>query len=120
MAVTNTDPDLVFHALKKIEIIVKGDKKQFVSDLLERAGATGYTLIKDIAGKGEHGFHEGRLLFNDTASLVMFVAVASDETIREVASGLKPLFEKNSGVMFISDAQVVRLEHFMRKEPAAG
>jgi nitrogen regulatory protein PII len=119
MATVNTDPELVFHPLKKIEIIVKGEKKAFVSDLLDRSGATGYTLIKDISGKGEHGFHEGRLLFNDTESLVMFVAVASDETIRSVASGLKPLFEKNSGVMFISDAQVVRLEHFMKKEEKA-
>jgi nitrogen regulatory protein PII len=118
MAPANTDPELVFHPLKKIEIIVKGDKQQFVSDLLENSGATGFTLIKDISGKGHHGFHEGRLLYNDTASLVMFMAVASDDTIRKVASGLKPLFEKASGVMFVSEAHVVRLEHFMKKEAA--
>ena len=120
MTIENTDPDLVFHPLKKIEIIVKGDKKQFVADLLDRSGAKGYTLVRDVAGMGEHGFHEGRLLFNDQASLVMFMAVASDDTIRRVAAGLKPLFEKNTGVMFISDAKVVRLEHFLKKEQALG
>lgn len=113
------DSSIVFHPLKKIEIIVRGEKKAFVADLLNSSGATGYTLIRDVAGMGHHGFHEGRLLFNDQASLIMFIAVASDETIRRVASGLKPLFEKSTGVMFVTEAHVVRLEHFM-KEPAKG
>ena len=44
----------------------------------------------------------------------MFVAVASPDTIHRAASGLKPLFERESGVMFVSDVQVVRLERFVR------
>jgi nitrogen regulatory protein PII len=108
-----TDSELVFHRLKKIEIVVRGDRQGFVRDLLERAGTTGFTLLRDVAGQGHHGFHEGRLLWNDQASLVMFVAVAPEESIRRIAAGLKPLFEKQTGVMFISDTEVVRLEHFL-------
>lgn len=107
---------IVFHPIKKIEIIVKGDKKDFVQDLLQQSGARGFTMIRDIAGMGEHGFHEGRLLFNDQASLVMFVAVASESVIEKVAEGLVPLFEKHRGVMFVSDARVVRMEKFMAEE----
>lgn len=110
----NTDQDIVFHAVKKIEIIVHGDEEHFVRELLESSGSTGYTIIRDIAGRGAHGFHEGRLLFNEEDSLIMFVAVASPDTIRRAASGLKPLFERESGVMFVSDVQVVRLERFVR------
>jgi nitrogen regulatory protein PII len=105
--------DLVFHPLKKIEIIVRGERQGFVRELLERSGCTGYTLLRDVAGMGHHGFHEGRLLYNDQASVVMFLAVGSEAVIRRVAAGLKPVFEKGSGVMFISDTQVVRLEHFV-------
>lgn len=111
---TSTD-DLVFHPLKKIEIIVRGERIGFVRELLERSGATGYTLLRDVAGMGHHGFHEGRLLYNDQASVVMFIAVGADAVIRRVAAGLKPIFEKQSGVMFISDTHVVRLEHFVGK-----
>ncbi|NBB82606.1 MAG: P-II family nitrogen regulator [Alphaproteobacteria bacterium] len=114
------DEELAFHALKKIEIIVKGDRQAYVRDLLESSGTTGYTLIRDIAGMGHGGFHEGRLLFNDQASLVMFMAVASEDAIRRIAAGLKPLFEKSSGVMFITETQVVRLEHFVRDHETAG
>jgi hypothetical protein len=69
---------------------------------------------------GHGGFHEGRLLFNDQASLVMFMAVASEEAIRRIAAGLKPLFEKSAGVMFITETQVVRLEHFVKTSETAG
>ena len=112
--------DIVFHPLKKIEIIVKGEKQAFVRDLLDRAGATGYTMVRDVAGVGHHGFHEGRLLFNDQASLIMFLAVAGEQTIRRVAAGLKPLLEKSSGVMFVTDTYVVRLEHFLKQEAGEG
>lgn len=109
------EEDIHFHPLKKIEVIVRGEKQAFVAELLDRAGATGYTLVRDVAGMGHHGFHEGRLLFNDQHSLVMFIAVASEATIRKVAAGLRPLFEKSSGVMFVSDAFVVRLGHFLKE-----
>lgn len=107
---------LVFHKLKKIEIILPGERQAFVRELLERSGCTGWTLFRDVAGQGHHGFHEGRLLWNDQASVVMFMAVGTEAVIRKVASGLKPLFEKGSGVMFISDTEVVRLEHFVPEE----
>lgn len=104
---------VVFHSIQKIEIIVKGEKQDFVQDLLQQSGATGFTLIRDIAGMGHHGFHEGRLLFNDQSSLVMFVAVAGTDVIKKVAAGLVPVFENSSGVMFVSDAKVARLERFL-------
>lgn len=121
----DTDPDtaeggsdLTLHRVKKVEIIVRGEKAGFIRELLERSGVTGYTLIRDIAGMGHHGFHEGRLLFNDSASLVMIVAVAPTAAIERIAGGLKPLLRKSSGVMFVSDVQVLRLDYFTRQ--AAG
>jgi nitrogen regulatory protein PII len=108
--------NIVFHDLKKIEIIVHGDKKAFLKDLLDQAGATGYTMIRDVAGMGHSGFHEGRLLFNDNKSLIMFMTVAEQDTIEKIIAGLTPLFEKNSGVMFVSDTSVVRLEKFVQDD----
>jgi len=104
--------EISFHPMKRIEIIVKGEKESFVRDLLDQAEVTGYTIVRDIAGMGHHGFHEGRLLFNETASLILFMAVGPESTIRKVAEGLRPLFEKNSGVMFFSAVEVARMEYF--------
>jgi nitrogen regulatory protein PII len=106
------DEDVTLYTMKKVEIIVHGEDLTLVQDLMGEAEVTGYTLIRDVAGLGHSGFHEGRLLFNEQASLVMVIAVAPQEAIQTVIAGLKTLFERHSGVMFVSDTQVARLSHF--------
>jgi nitrogen regulatory protein PII len=103
---------ITFHTIQKIEIIVAGEKQAFVEDLLQQCGTRGYTIIHDISGLGEHGYHEGRLMFNDQDSLVMFLVVADESVIASVAEGLLPLFEEQSGVMFVTNARVARPEKF--------
>lgn len=113
MDTSNEHAEHRLHALKKIEIIVKAKREMFVQELLEESGVSGYTIHRNVAGRGESGFHEGHLLFNDEASLVMFFAVSDESNIQSVIDGLKPLFEQSSGVMFVSDTKVVRLNKFL-------
>jgi nitrogen regulatory protein PII len=112
----NEGTEHTLHPVKKIEIIVRGEKESFVRDLLDESGVSGYTIHHNVTGRGEHGFYEGRLLFNDRDSLVMFFAVTNEETIQTLVDGLTPLFEKSSGVMFVSDTSVVRLDKFIPKD----
>jgi nitrogen regulatory protein PII len=100
------------HPMKKIEVIVLGEQEQMVATMMNEANLAGFTLLRNISGKGHHGFHEGKLLFNDKATLVMFIAVAPEEAIATIAMGMKTLFQKNSGVMFVSDVAVARLDYF--------
>ncbi len=116
MSDTSHNIEHTLHPLKKIEIIVKGKREHFVQDLLEKSGVSGYTIHRNVAGKGASGFHEGHLLFNDEASLVMFFAVSDQSKIQAIINGLSPLFESSSGVMFVSDTKVVRLTKFLSAE----
>ena len=113
---THGKTEHTLHPVKKIEIIVRGKKESFVRDLLDDSQVSGYTIHHNVTGRGEHGFHEGRLLFNDRDSLVMFFAVAGEKIIQTIVDGLTPLFEKSSGVMFVSDTSVVRLDKFIPEE----
>lgn len=113
---TNREAQHTLHPAKKIEIIVRGEKEAFVRDLLDESQVSGYTIHHNVTGRGAHGFHEGRLLFNDRDSLVMFFAVGEEETIQTIVDGLTPLFEESSGVMFVSETKVVRLDKFLKKE----
>ncbi|SPP64331.1 P-II family nitrogen regulator [Nitrospira lenta] len=103
---------LTLHPMKEIKIIVQGDQLKFITDLLDRTGATGYTLINNISGKGHHGFHEGHLLFNDTSSQVMVFTVVPENKVEPILAGLGPLFNRHSGAMFVTDVTVSRREHF--------
>ena len=116
MSLTNAHQDqdskVTLHRMKKIEVIVPGENEGLISQMLNDANISGFTLLRNVSGKGHHGFHEGKLLFNDKAVLVMFIAVAPEEAIELIAIGMKSLLEKNSGVMFVSDVSVARVDYF--------
>lgn len=100
------------HPMKKIEIIVAGEHEKIVTTMMEEAAITGFTLIRNISGKGHSGFHEGKILFNEKASLILLIAVAPEEAIATIALGMKTLFQNQSGVMFVSDVSVARVDYF--------
>ena len=45
---------LILHPMKEIRVIVAGEQRAFVTDLLDRVNATGYTIIGNVSGKGHH------------------------------------------------------------------
>ena len=46
---------LTLHPMKEIRVIVSGEHRPFVTELLDKVEATGYTIIGNISGKGHHG-----------------------------------------------------------------
>ena len=104
--------NLNFSQLKKLEIILEGEHKQFATDLLDHAGVKGYTIINNLSGKGSHGFHEGHLMFNEDDVLIMIIAAVPATLVEPILEGFAPFYSKHSGVVFISDIQVTRLVKF--------
>lgn len=98
--------------LKKLEIILDGEHQNFVTDLLDKAGVKGYTIINNLSGKGRHGFHEGHLMFNEDDLLIMIIAAVPEGLVKPILEGLAPFYNEHSGVVFISDIQVTRLVKF--------
>ncbi len=98
--------------LKKLEIILEGEHQQFATDLLDMAGVTGYTIVNNLSGKGRHGFHEGHLMFNEEAVLIMIIVAVPEELVDPILEGFAPFFNRHTGVVFISDIQVTRLVKF--------
>lgn len=104
--------DLNLSQLKKLEIILEGEHKEFATDLLDHAGVKGYTIINNLSGKGSHGFHEGHLMFNEDDVLIMIIAAVPAALVEPILEGFAPFYSKHSGVVFISDIQVTRLVKF--------
>lgn len=100
---------LTITPMKKLQIIVEGEYQGFVVDLLDRAGASGYTIFHNLSGKGSHGTHKGHLMFNDDAVLVMIITAVPAGLVPPIVDGLTPFFNKHMGVIFTSDIEVSRL-----------
>src|SRR3990172_3545316 len=103
---------LTLHPMKEIRIIIQGEHVKFATDLLDSVRATGYTIFHNISGKGHHGFHTAHPMFNEMDSLVMLVTVVPQEKVEPILAGLKPIFDRYTGVMFVSDVAVSRAEYF--------
>ena len=109
---------LNLHRLKKIEIVVLAEDHVLIEEVLKAAGVGGWTMIRDVAGMGHSGFHQGKTIFNEQSGLVMFVGVADPVVIAEVARGLAPLFARRPGVTFLSDVEVMRSDYFAKAQEA--
>lgn len=103
---------LTLHSMKEIRVIVSGEHRAFVAEVLDKVGASGYTIIGNVSGKGHHGVHESHFMFSEMESLIMVMTVVPAEKVEPVLAGLRPLFDKHSGVMFVSDVAVSRRERF--------
>jgi len=98
--------------MTKVEVVISSRGAAAVRDLFRAIGATGYTSVSGVSGLGHHGFHQGRLLFNERDALELLITVVPEERADSLIDGLRPLLEASSGVMFVTETYVSRPEYF--------
>ncbi len=103
---------LTLHPMKEIRVVVAGEHRAFVTELFDKVHATGYTIIGNVSGKGHHGFREAHFMFSEQESLVIIMTVVPEDKVQPILAGLRPLFERHSGVMFVADVAVSRRDYF--------
>ena len=86
-----------------------------MTGLLDQVKATGYTIIGNVSGKGHGGMHEAHFMFSEQESLEMIMTVVPEEKVNPILAGLRPLFDRHSGVLFVTDVSVSRKEYFGKK-----
>ena len=99
-------------SMKRVEIIIGGEDLHLVEHLLVKAHVSGFTIVPNVSGRGHHGLHEGHLLFNDMHTLDMLFTVVPKDRVDPILAGLTTLFERHSGVVFVSDVWVTRKHYF--------
>ncbi|MBE5438394.1 MULTISPECIES: P-II family nitrogen regulator [Mycobacteriaceae] len=98
--------------MTKVEVVVTGAEAPAVRELIGSVGATGYTSLSGVSGLGHGGYHQGRLLFNQQATLELIITVVPDTKVEALLAGLRPLLDASSGVMFVTETYVSRPEYF--------
>ena len=110
---------LTLHPMKEIRVIIAGEHQSFVTDLFDRVHATGYTIIGNVSGKGHHGVREAHFMSSEEESLEIIMTVVPEEKVEPILAGLRPLVDRHSGVMFVSDVAVSRQEYFGKQGKGA-
>lgn len=99
------------HARKRIEIVVEAVRAAAVTDLLDRLGAPGWTVLPVTAGRGRQGLRGG----GDPAGVfdnVLILCIASAEVVARVVVAQEELLGARPAIVTISDCEVLRAGHF--------
>lgn len=90
--------------VKKIEIVIDSIELPRLLRLLDAKGVTGYTVIRDVAGKGGRGERMGDDLTDVFRNSYVMTACPEGE-LAELVEAVRPLLKRFGGVCLVSDAQ---------------
>lgn len=99
------------HPRKRIEIVVEQVQAETVTDLLERLGATGWTMLPVLAGRGRQGLRQGGVP-GGVLDNVMIIAIVSDEVATRITAARDELLGARPAIISVSECAVLRAEHF--------
>lgn len=96
---------------KRVDIVVERSLLDTIIELINDAGATGYTVLPCLAGRGEHGpWRSGDL--SPAFDRVYFVVIASDEVAESVVTQIAPYLDRYAAVLSVTDTRVLRGDRF--------
>lgn len=90
--------------IKRIEIITDSLELDRLLRILEKVGVSGYTVIREVAGRGERGMRMGDELTGVFKNSYVMVACPPDQAAA-IIEAIRPVLKRFGGVCLVSDAQ---------------
>jgi nitrogen regulatory protein PII len=90
-------------AVKRIELVVPSVALEEVLEQLEHLQVEGYTVIKQVEGKGDRGLMDGDGLHNAFSNSLVIIA-CKPEALEKFIAPLKRIVVENGGLCLVSDA----------------
>lgn len=99
------------HTAKRVEIVIEKPLESRLTQVLDDAGVTGYTIVPVRGGSGRSGpwTREGQV---GRAGMVMVVCLIRPERLDALLESAFAVVERHIGVVSVTDAQVLRAERF--------
>lgn len=95
---------------KRIEILSDSALARRVTEAIDRAGITGWTLTPVLSGKGREGrWREERVMGTDK---VFVLTIASQDKAMALAEDLAPILSSHGLLLTMWDVEVIRGERF--------
>ena len=97
---------------KRIEIIIEAPLSRRMTEQLDRAGVTGYSIIPLIGGKGLSGSWSSEGQIGRASGMVAIVCITDAALADAVLEQIIQIVLRQMGVVSMSDVAVIRPEHF--------
>lgn len=96
---------------KRIDIVVESTLAPDMMQMLEDQGAKGYTMISEVAGKGQRGIrNHGHV--TDVFRNVLIITIVDEAMLDNILESANKLLVNYAGIVAVSDVEVMRDDHF--------
>jgi nitrogen regulatory protein PII len=92
--------------VKRVEIITDALQMRHITTLLEEIGVSGYTIFRDVVGKGGRGIQSGDEL-SDAFKNSYLLTACSAERAERIVEAIQPILARRGGLCLVSDAESV-------------
>lgn len=100
------------HAAKRVEITIEAPMERRLTQALEQAGITGYTLLPVLGGSGRSGAWSREGQVSRAGGMVMLVCIVREERLDVLLQAAFDMLERHIGVVCVTDCDVLRAERF--------
>ena len=97
---------------KRVEIIIEAPMEERLTDGLEEAGVTGFTVLPVLGGSGRSGRWSREGQISRAGGMVAIICIVRPERLDTLLDATFAVVERHIGVVSISDCSVVRAERF--------
>jgi nitrogen regulatory protein PII len=94
-------------SVKRIEIITDAHEMREICHLLEGLGITGYSVVREVTGRGDRGVQSGDEL-TGVFSNSLLLTTCAPERVAELVEVIRPALKRRGGICLVSDALWVR------------
>lgn len=92
--------------MRKVEIVIETVKLQKVLSIIDQAGASGYTILSSVTGRGHRGRRVGGGL-TDVFHNSMVMTLVDENTAVRIVQEVRKLIRNYAGVIIVSNVDVV-------------
>jgi PII-like signaling protein len=100
------------HDAKRVAIIIEAPMQERLTNAMEKAGVTGYSVLPVLAGSGQSGKWSADDRIGKAGGLVQVICIVRPEAIDRLIEYAFPLVERHIGIITVADCQVLRPERF--------
>ena len=94
-------------ATKRIEIITDAHEMREVRTVLDALGVGGYSIIRDVIGRGERGEQSGDEV-TGVFTNALLLTTCDAERLPQLVEAIRPILRRRGGVCLVTDALSVR------------
>lgn len=97
---------------KRVEIIIEAAVERRLTDILLKAGVTGFTVLPVSGGSGRSGAWTREGQVSRAGGMVAVICLIRPTRLDTLLEAVMPVLERHIGVVSVTEAGVLRAERF--------